>query len=67
MTICSDRPPPGTYLGPPSSRESWFAGAVARCQKLDSTFPRVTAHGLHHTAASLAISADANPKVVRGC
>ncbi len=29
------------------------------------TFPRITAHGLRHTAASLAISAGANPKVVQ--
>jgi hypothetical protein len=28
-------------------------------------FPRVTAHALRHTAASLAISAGANPKVVQ--
>jgi integrase len=27
--------------------------------------PRVTAHGLRHTAASLAISSGANPKVVQ--
>jgi integrase len=38
---------------------------VARCQAIDSTFPRVTAHALRHTAASLAISAGANPKVVQ--
>ena len=39
--------------------------AVARCQKQDPAFPRVTAHALRHTAASLAISAGANPKVVQ--
>jgi integrase len=55
----------GGYLGPPSSDESWLSGAVARCQKTDPTFPRVTAHGLRHTAASLAIHAGANPKVVQ--
>jgi integrase len=55
----------GGYLGPPSSTESWLSGAVARCQKIDPTFPRVTAHALRHTAASLAISAGANPKVVQ--
>ena len=32
---------------------------------MDETFPRVTAHDLRHTAASLAISAGANPKVVQ--
>ena len=38
---------------------------MARCQAADPTFPRVTAHALRHTAASLAISAGANPKVVQ--
>ncbi|WP_196772588.1 tyrosine-type recombinase/integrase [Mycobacterium colombiense] len=42
-----------------------FLAAVARCQKADKSFPRVTAHALRHTAASLAISAGANPKVVQ--
>jgi integrase len=53
------------YLGPPSTTVSWLSGAVARCQKKDPEFPRVTAHALRHTAASLAISAGANPKVVQ--
>jgi integrase len=34
-------------------------------QKADPTFPRVTTHALRHTAASLAISAGANPKGVQ--
>jgi len=55
----------GGYMGPPASKESWLSGAVARCGKSDPTFPRITAHGLRHTAASLAISAGANPKVVQ--
>jgi integrase len=55
----------GGYLGPPTSTESWLSGAVTRCQKADTTFPRVTARALRHTAASLAISAGANPKVVQ--
>ncbi len=55
----------GGYMGPPASKESWLSGAVARCQKVDKSFPRVTAHALRHTAASLAISAGANPKVVQ--
>ena len=38
---------------------------MRRCQKTDPTFPRVTAHDLRHTAASLAISAGANVKVVQ--
>jgi integrase len=55
----------GSYLAPPAARGSWLSGAVVRCQKADPTFPRVTAHALRHTAASLAISAGANPKVVQ--
>jgi integrase len=71
----------GGYLAPPSSTDSWLSGAVARCQKAANAarareaktggepttpvFPRITAHGLRHTAASLAISAGANPKVVQ--
>ena len=31
----------------------------------NKTFPRVTAHDLRHTAASLAIASGANPKVVQ--
>jgi len=38
---------------------------VGRRQNADKSFPRVTAHALRHTAASLAISAGANPKVVQ--
>jgi integrase len=55
----------GGYLAPPSSTGSWLSGAVARCQAADPTFPRITAHALRHTAASLAISAGANVKVVQ--
>ena len=55
----------GGYLAPPSSMQSWLSGAVARCQRIDPAFPRVTAHALRHTAASLAISAGANLKVVQ--
>jgi len=54
----------GGYLAPPGT-ESWREGAVGRCQRADPTFPRVTAHALRHTAASLAISAGANVKVVQ--
>jgi integrase len=54
----------GGYLKPPGT-ESWLASAVSRCQAADPTFPRITAHDLRHTAASLAISAGANPKVVQ--
>lgn len=38
---------------------------MQHCGRFDSTFPRITAHALRHTAASLAISAGANPKVVQ--
>jgi integrase len=54
----------GGYLAPPTTK-SWLAGAVERCQRADKTFPRVTAHDLRHTAASLAIGSGANPKVVQ--
>ena len=54
----------GSYLATPG-HNSWLSGAVRRCQKTDKSFPRVTAHALRHTAASLAISAGANPKVVQ--
>jgi integrase len=50
---------------PPSPSESWLAYAVRRCQKTDPTFPRVSARALRHMAASLAISAGANVKVVQ--
>lgn len=55
----------GGYLAPPSSTGSWLSGAVERCRRADESFERVTAHDLRHTAASLAISAGANPKVVQ--
>jgi len=55
----------GGYLGPPAGNKSWLSGAVSRCHKADPSFPRVTAHDLRHTAASLAISSGANPKVVQ--
>jgi integrase len=58
--------PRGGYISGPSLwKTSWLAMAVARCQTADPTFPRVTPHDLRHTAASLAISAGANPKVVQ--
>lgn len=71
----------GSHLGPPSSHDSWLSGAVERCQTAATAarakeskrgkeattpvFPRVTAHALRHTAASLAISAGANVKVIQ--
>lgn len=49
----------------PHSEKGWLAYAVRRCQKLDPTFPRITAHSLRHTAASLATSVQRNPKLVQ--
>lgn len=70
----------GGFLAPPTNK-SWLAGSVERCQKAANSarvkeakrggqpttpvFPRITAHALRHTAASLAISSGANPKVVQ--
>jgi len=71
----------GGYLGPPAGNKSWLSGAVERCQDaaekarakesknggepITPLFPRITAHALRHTAASLAISSGANVKVVQ--
>ncbi|MGB4779290.1 tyrosine-type recombinase/integrase [Microbacterium sp.] len=49
----------------PNSKAGWFAGAVKRARKADTSFPHITPHGLRHTAASLAISAGANVKAVQ--
>ena len=54
----------GGHLAPPTNK-SWLSGAVERCQDADKTFPRITAHDLRHTAASLAVSAGANVKVIQ--
>jgi integrase len=68
------------HLRLPNSRDGWFAAAVKRVQLADAAaaseakargsdaphaMPRVTPHDLHHTAASLAISAGANVKAVQ--
>ncbi|WP_235683338.1 tyrosine-type recombinase/integrase [Mycolicibacterium fluoranthenivorans] len=68
----------GGYLKPPATHDSWLSGAVARCQAAAElaraaegeepstpVFPRITAHDLGHTAASLAIASGANVKVVQ--
>jgi hypothetical protein len=55
----------GGHLSPPHGDQCWLAVAVRRCQESDPTFPSLTAHDLRHTAASLAIHAGANPKVVQ--
>ena len=54
----------GGYLSPPLGG-SWLDGAVARCQRVRPAFPRITAHALRHTAASLAITGGANVKAVQ--
>ncbi|MDO5535514.1 MAG: site-specific integrase [Propionibacteriaceae bacterium] len=53
------------YLRAGNRQSGWFVGAVRRAQAGDDTFPYLSPHGLRHTAASLAISAGANPKVVQ--
>ncbi len=55
----------GGYLRPGNSQNGWFQSAVKRCMNDDPSFRRVTPHDLRHTAASLAISAGANVKVVQ--
>ncbi len=52
-------------MKPPASKDSWLSGAVDRAVKEDPTFPRVTAHDLRHTYASLAISSGADVLVVQ--
>ncbi|GAA4374173.1 tyrosine-type recombinase/integrase [Paeniglutamicibacter cryotolerans] len=55
--------PTGTYLRYTDMREdkmSWFASAVKK-----SGVPRITPHDLRHTAASFAVSANANVKAVQ--
>lgn len=49
----------------PGNDSGWYAAAVRRAQSADETFRRVTPHDLRHTAASLAISAGANVKVIQ--
>lgn len=49
----------------PHATSGWFVKAVRAAQAEDKTFPTITPHDLRHTAASLAISAGANVKVVQ--
>lgn len=68
--------PDGEPLRPPTTTH-WFGGAVRRCIKASTpldddgnplgpaTFPRVTAHQLRHTAASLMIASGAHVKTVQ--
>ena len=43
----------------------WFWSAVQHSRNADPCFPELTPHDLRHAAASLAISAEANPKAVQ--
>lgn len=54
----------GTPLRPPTTTH-WFTKAVDRCVERGGGFPRVTAHELRHTAASLMIAAGARVKTVQ--
>ncbi|MFE3443502.1 tyrosine-type recombinase/integrase [Nocardia sp. NPDC059180] len=68
--------PDGEPLRPPTTTH-WFGGAVRRCIEASTprdddgnptgpaTFPRVTAHQLRHTAASLMIASGAHVKTVQ--
>ncbi|WP_136056298.1 site-specific integrase [Microbacterium sp. K24] len=53
------------HLRPPRFGNGWFEGAVSRVQSADPSFPRITAHDLRHTAASLAIASGANVKALQ--
>lgn len=53
------------HLKQPSHGDGWLEVAVRKCQEVDADFPRVTAHDLRHTAASLSVSAGANVKAIQ--
>jgi integrase len=54
------------FLPTPTHKDGWFACARNRARAGDSAIPTtLTLHDLRHTAASLAISAGANAKVVQ--
>ncbi|MFK3677977.1 tyrosine-type recombinase/integrase [Microbacterium sp. NPDC090218] len=55
----------GGFLRSGNSRNGWFQAAVKRCVAADQDMARITPHDLRHTAASLAISAGANVKVIQ--
>jgi integrase len=56
----------GDFLRPPDSRRGWWITAVKLSIEKDADFPpKITRHDLRHTAASLAISAGANVKVIQ--
>jgi integrase len=43
----------------------YFSAAVAKCEKVDETFPDITPHALRRTAASLAVSRGSQRKAVQ--
>lgn len=53
------------HMNASKSGQGWFWSAVQRAKLDDPDFPEITPHDLRHTAASLAISAGANPKAVQ--
>lgn len=55
----------GGFLRSGNSRNGWFQAAVTRRMAVDPDMARITPHDLRHTAASLAISAGANVKVIQ--
>lgn len=55
----------GGFLRSGNSRNGWFQAAVKQCMNADPDLVRITPHDLRHTAASLAISAGANVKVIQ--
>jgi integrase len=57
--------PAGGVLRVSTWRPRVLAPAVRQLQAMLKEFPKVTPHDLRHTAASLAISAGANPKAVQ--
>ncbi len=57
--------PHGAPLHGTNFRNRQFARAVAMAKSSDATFPDLVPHDLRHTAASLAIAAGANVKVVQ--
>lgn len=54
-----------TPLTYPNGEDRWFGYSVKRAQSVDQAFPTITPHDLRHAAASLAVQAGANPKVVQ--
>lgn len=55
----------GAALRGGNFRRREFAPAIGRLQKASEGFPGITPHDLRHTAASLAISAGANVKILQ--